>query len=132
MKKTLNMRQQLSINLRYCYSSRNATQNVGDPQLAHHWYKLAWLIAISSHCLTTLPANISAFNSYMRQNAYYRDLKCICEDLLPCFCYVTKDISRTIRSRVSQPASAGKEADLVNYKLITTCYQNSEPDFCAV
>jgi len=28
MKRTLNMRQQLSINLRYCYSSRRATQNM--------------------------------------------------------------------------------------------------------
>jgi len=30
--------------------------------------------------------------------------------------------SKTIRSRVPQPASAGKEADLVNCKLITACY----------
>jgi len=28
MKRTLNMRQQLSINLRYCYSSRRAPQNI--------------------------------------------------------------------------------------------------------
>jgi len=28
MKQTLNMRQQLSINFRYCYSSRTATQNM--------------------------------------------------------------------------------------------------------
>jgi len=28
MKQTLNMRQQLSINLRYCYSSRGATQKM--------------------------------------------------------------------------------------------------------
>jgi len=28
MKQTLDMRQQLSINLRYCYSSRRATQNM--------------------------------------------------------------------------------------------------------
>jgi len=37
-----------------------------------------------------------------------------------------------LRSRVSQPAYAGKEADLVKCKLITACYQNSEPDSCAV
>jgi len=48
----------------------------------------------------------------------WRDLKCIVENLLPCYCYVTKANSRTIRCRVSQPASA--------------CYQNSEPDSCAV
>jgi len=43
-------------------------------------------------------------------------------------CYATKANSTTIRSRVSQPAYAGKEADLVKCKLITACYQNSEPD----
>jgi len=68
----------------------------------------------------------------MRQNAYYRDLKCIFEDLLPLYCYATKANSRTIRSRVSQPASAGKESDLVNCKLPTGCHQNSEPDSCVV
>jgi len=31
-----------------------------------------------------------------------------------------------------QRVSAGKEADLVNYKLITTCHKNSEPDSSAV
>jgi len=37
MKQTLNMRQQLSVSVRYCYSSRRATQNVS--QFAHHWYE---------------------------------------------------------------------------------------------
>jgi len=31
--------------------------------------------AISSHCLAALPAKMSAFNSDMRRNAYYRSLK---------------------------------------------------------
>jgi len=48
----------------------------------------------------------------MRQNAYHINFKCIFEDLLPCYCYATKANSKTIRSRVSQPASAGKEAEL--------------------
>jgi len=78
--------------------------------------------------VTGLPAKIPAFNSYMRQNAYYRDLKCIFVDFLPCYCYATEASSRTIRSRVSQPASASEEADLVNGKLITACCQNREPD----
>jgi len=43
-----------------------------------------------------------------------------------------KGHSKTIRCRVLQPASAGKEADLVNCKLITARYQNNEPDSCAV
>jgi len=140
MKQTFNMKRQLSISLRYCYSSKRATQNMlatrssptiginlrglplpavtvshtkyaGYPQFAHHWYKPTWLTATSSHCLTTLRAKRSAFNSYMRQNAYYRDLKCIFEDSLPSYCYATKANSRTIRSRVQQPASVGKEAD---------------------
>ena len=85
-----------------------------------------------SDCLTALPAKMSALNSCVRENAYYRNLKCIFEDLLPCYYYATKANGRTIRSRVSQPASAGKEADLVNCKLITACYQNSETDSCAV
>ena len=65
-------------------------------------------------------------------HAYLRNSKCIFEDLLPCCCYATKANSRTIRSRVSRPATAGKEADQVNCKLITACYQNSEPDSCAL
>jgi len=91
-------------------------------------------MAISSRCLTTLPTKISAFNfnSYMRQKACYGDLKCIFEDLLPCYCYETKVNSRKIRSRVSQPASARKESNLVNGKLITARYRNSGPDLCSV
>jgi len=37
-----------------------------------------------------------------------------------------------MRSQVSQSAFAGKGADLVNCKLITTWYQNSEPESCAL
>jgi len=48
-----------------------------------------------SHYLTTLLAKIPAFSSCMRQKAYYRDLKCIFENLLPCYCYATKANSRT-------------------------------------
>jgi len=95
-------------------------------------YKPSCLTAISSHCLTALPAKMSACDSYIRQNASHHDLKCIFEDLLSCYCYATKANIRTIRSRVSQPASAGKEVNLVNCKLITACYQNSETDSCAV
>jgi len=76
------------------------------------------LNAITSHCLAALPTKESAFNSYMRQNAYHPKLKCIFEYLLPCYCYSTNANSRTIRSQVSQPVSAGREANLVNSKLI--------------
>ena len=76
-------------------------------------------------CLTTLPTKMSAFSSYLRQNPCYGDSRCIFENLLPCYCYATKANSITIRSRVSQPASASKEANLVNGKLMTACYQNT-------
>jgi len=47
--------------------------------------------------------------------------------MLPGYCYEIKTNSRTIRSQVSNPAFAGKGADV-----ITAWYQNSEPDCCAV
>jgi len=104
MKQTLNMRQQLSINLRYCYTSRRATQNMSAASSSPTIGKPTWRMAISSHCLSTLPTKMSAFSIYMRKIPYYGDSKCMFEDLLPCYCYATKANSRTIRSRVSQPA----------------------------
>ena len=127
------MRQQLCQFEILLFIQKSHTKYVVDPQLGHHWYKPTQLTAISSHCLAALPAKMSAFSGYMRQNAYrHRNLKRIFVDLLPCYCYATKANSRTIRSRLSQLASAGKEANLVNCKLITACYQNSEPGSCAV
>jgi len=38
-------------------------------------YKATWLTAICSHCVAALPAKMSAFNGYFRQNAYYRNLR---------------------------------------------------------
>jgi len=58
-----------------------------------------------------IPAKMSAFNSHMRQNAWYRNFKWTSEDLLPCYCYAKKSKSKTIRSQVEQPAPAGKGAD---------------------
>ena len=56
---------------------------------------------------------MSAFNSHMQQNAYWRNLS---EPLLPCYCYAIKV---NFKTKVSQPASAGNVADLVNCKLIS-------------
>jgi len=50
---------------------------------SNHWYKHTWLTVISSLSLAALPAKMSAFNSYIRQNVYHRNLKCIFEDLFP-------------------------------------------------
>ena len=69
-------------------------------------------VAASLHYLPQM----SAFNSHMQQNAYCRNLN---EPLLPCYCYVIEGNFKTILPRVSQPASAGNVADLVNCKLIS-------------
>ena len=69
-------------------------------------------LKLSSHCLAALPAKIFAFHRHMRQRVYNRTLKRAFEDLLPCYCYALQIYSRTIRSQVSQPASAGKGADM--------------------
>jgi len=42
----------------------------------------------------------------------YCNLKWTFENLLPCYCCAIKTSSRTIRSQVSQPASAGKEPNM--------------------
>ena len=69
-------------------------------------HKITLFAAISSHCLAALHAKTSAFNSTTWQNAYCRNL----EDLLPRYCYAIKNNSRTIRSQVTQAASAGKSS----------------------
>jgi len=46
---------------------------------------------------------------HWRQTTYHRDLMCILEDLLSCYCYATKANSKTISSRVcSLPLQAKK------------------------
>ena len=73
-------------------------------------YECTWLSAC--HCLAALPAKTSAFNSLMQQNACYRNIKWTFADSLPCYCYAIKTNSRTIRSWLSQPTSAGKGGDM--------------------
>jgi len=58
-----------------------------------------------------LHAKISAFNSVMQQNPGYRNITWTFADC--CYvCYATKTNSRTISSRLSQPASTGKGGDM--------------------
>ena len=53
----------------------------------------------------------------MQQNAYCRNFS---EPLMLCCCYAIKANFKTIPTpQVSQPASAGNVADLVNCKLIS-------------
>ena len=56
------------------------------------------------------PSNWS--HGHMLHNAYYRNLKRTLQDLLRCYCYAIKPNSQSIRSQVSQTASAVKEADV--------------------
>ena len=105
------------------------------PQFGNHCYKLQTYVRYRyqqplSRCITCQDICVQQLHAAKR--LHHRDLKCIFEDLLSCHCYATQANSTPIRSRVSQPASAGKEADLVNCKLITVCYQNSEPDSCSL
>ena len=65
-----------------------------------HCSPTSLLAVISSYCLATLPARMSAFKSHMRQNAQYRNLKWTFEYLLPCYYYTIKTNIKTIRSQV--------------------------------
>ena len=112
---TLTKRFTLSAAQRKCPMSQQYTQN-----FSLHWrngafFHTAWnnvRYAISSHCFSALLAKMSAFNRYMRQNAYYRSLRMDSKDLLPCYCFAIKTNSRTTTSQVSQPASADKGAGM--------------------
>jgi len=53
-----------------------------------------------------------AFNSPVQQNACYRNMKWTFEDLLLCYSYAIHTNSRTTRSQLSQPASAGEGEDM--------------------
>ena len=52
------------------------------------------------------------FNSHMRQNAFFRNLKWTLEDSLSSNCYAIKTNSRTICSQVLQPALQAIGADM--------------------
>jgi len=69
-------------------------------------------VTVSLHYLQ----HMSAFNSHMQQNAYCRNVS---EPLLPCYCFEIKVNLKTTLPQVSQPASAGNVADLVNCKFIS-------------
>ena len=132
MKQTLNLRQQLSFSLRYCYSSKRATQNMtrNSPTIGLNLRALPlYEQSVSLHHLSRCLRSIVTATTV----TWTASSKICCHVILTL--YATKASSTTIRSRVSQPASAGKETDLVNSKRITAssaCYQNSEPDSCAV
>jgi len=89
--------------LKHCY---------GPTRASFHKVEIYVATAISmslSGC--ALPAKMSAFNSLMQQNACHSNIKWTFADLLPWYFYAIKTNNRTIRSRLSQPTSAGKGGD---------------------
>ena len=131
MKQTLNMRQQLSINLRYCYSSKRATQNMSatrnSPTIGFNLNLRASPLSAVTVWLHYLPRCVRSIVTCGKSKTPTPPWL---EVHLRKFVAVL--LLRNKRFRVSQPASAGKEADLVNCKLSTACYLNSGPSSCAV
>jgi len=74
---------------------------------------------------------MSAFNSPMRQNTYYRNVKWNFEDLWPRYCYAITNYRTTARKFRNLPLQA-TERSWVKCDLIVAWHQNSEPGFCAV
>jgi len=82
------------------------------PWLFSHSRKLrAFRLSAVTVSLHYLP-KMSAFNSCMRLSTFYNYLNWTFENLLPGYCYTIETNDRTIRSLVSQPASAGKRVDM--------------------
>jgi len=88
MKQALNLRQQLSINLRYSYSSRRATQNMSATRNSP-------TIGLNLRALPPSAVTVSLHYLPRRLHSLVtcgKTPKCIFEDLLPCYCYATKAI----------------------------------------
>jgi len=85
-------------------------------QFSHRMFLFTpWLLAISSRCLAALPAT----DVCVQQSHATKCLLPQLWTLLPCYCHTIKANFKTILPDVSQPASAGNVADLVNCKLIS-------------
>ena len=84
-------------------------------------YRSSPTIGMNARSLPLLAVAISRITCYkdvcvqqlhhMRQNGSYCNLKWTFDDMLPYYCDATKANSRTIPSRLSQPAFASKGAD---------------------
>jgi len=93
------------------------TKNVAHPcyratHVSFTKYKCTWSTAVSmslSRCITCQDVCVPQL---LKQNACYHNIKWTFAGLLPCYCYAIKTNSRTIRSRLSQPVSAGKGGDM--------------------
>jgi len=70
------------------------------------------LTAVGNHCLAVLLTKYVCFQQSHTAKRLLRSSIWTLEDSLPCYCYAIKTNSRTICSQVSQPASAGKGADM--------------------
>jgi len=70
-------------------------------------YKTTCLTIVSIHCLAESPAkDVWGKQSHLEKRIKYRNLKRTFEDSLPCYCYKTKNNSRTMLLQISQPESA--------------------------
>jgi len=117
MKQTLNLGQQLSIILSCCYSSRRATNYVGDQQFAHRWFEPQCPTASSSHCLAALPGKMSGFKSYIQQNACHRNLKGILEGLFCIWMYPPNPLLIIVTTQASKQENTPEwkaETTLIN------------------
>jgi len=93
------------------------------------WKLHAFALSAVTVSLYLLPY-MSANNSHMHQNVCYRNLKWTFEYLLPCYRCAMKTNIRTIRLQVSQPASAGKWADMSELQAHHCITPDSERGSC--
>jgi len=90
------------MNLIYCYLSRRATQNMPACRNERTIGKPTWLtaiIAVSLHYMPRCLRSTVIWGKMATTITWSEPLK-----MLPCYCDATKVDSKTIRSRVSQPA----------------------------
>ena len=89
---------------------------------------LRWQQCFFSHRIKLVGSNISFQFSHRATDVCVQQSHAGCsktptavnfEPLLPCYCYAIKANFKTILPQLSQPASAGNVADLVNCKLIS-------------
>ena len=128
MKQTLNLRQQLSINLGYCYSSRRATQNMAatrnSPTIGFNLRALPLsAVTVSLHYLPRCLRSVTCGKTPTTVT-WSASSKICCHGIVTQQRSIVEQFAPEFRHLPLQ----AKERTWVNCKLITACYQNSEPD----